>query len=195
MSIERELSLIEARTRNLTKAIAQGEPPDTLLTHLRDEEARKKSLVYELDGLARRDQVASLDHTRLKRQLVAKATDLRGLLTRRVPQARQVIRKLVVGRLAFTPFEEEGRKGYRFVGEGTYGRLLTGDTLSTSDGGSISESATQARSPVVSWILSGWSSAGDGLSERPDQCGHEILTDVPAIAAFRRSHIFAVWAA
>jgi hypothetical protein len=59
----------------------------------------------------------------------------------------------------------------------------------------ISESATQAGSPVVSWILSGWSSVGGGLSERPDQCGHEILTDVTAIDPFRRGHIFAVWAA
>ena len=105
-SIGRELSLIEARMRHLAEAIAQGEPLDALLTQLREEEARKKSLVYDLDGLVRRDRVASLDQTRLKRQLVAKATDLRGLLTRRVPQARQVIRKLVVGRLAFTPFEE-----------------------------------------------------------------------------------------
>src|SRR5262249_20415822 len=101
-----------------------------------EEEARKKTLVYELDGLVRRDQVASLDQTRMKRQLVAKATDLRGLLSRRLPQARQVIRKVVVGRLAFTPFDENGRKGYRFVGDGTYGRLLTGNTLSTSNGGS-----------------------------------------------------------
>ena len=131
-SVERELSLIETRMRNLTEAIANGNPPEFLVGQLRDEEIRKKTLIGDLENLVNRGQVASLDRTRLKRQLVAKATDLRGLLSRRVAQARQVIRKLVVGRLTFTPFEEGGRKGHRFRGEGTYGRLLAGDTFSTS---------------------------------------------------------------
>jgi hypothetical protein len=52
-AIERGLSLIEARSRHLVEAIARGEPPDTLLSQLREEETRKKALIYDLGGLVR----------------------------------------------------------------------------------------------------------------------------------------------
>src|SRR5262245_44886938 len=86
--------------------------------------------------------------------------------------------------MANKPWQQDGERKGQCCG-----------TPRQNGGGSISESAAQAGSPVVSSILSGESSVGGGLSERPDQCGHEILTDVPAIDPFRRSHIFAVWAA
>ena len=44
----------------------------------------------------------------------------------RIPQARQVLRKLIAGRLAFHAVEEDGRRGFRFDGEDTYGGLFSG---------------------------------------------------------------------
>ena len=39
-------------------------------------------------------------------------------------QTRQILRKLLVGRLVCQPFDEAGRRGYRFTGTVTYERLL-----------------------------------------------------------------------
>jgi hypothetical protein len=55
--------------------------------------------------------------------------DTKALLGQHVPQARQMLRKLLVDKLAFTPVEEKGQKGYRFAGAVNFGRLLAGDAL------------------------------------------------------------------
>ena len=48
------------------------------------------------------------------------------LLRRHVVQARQILRKLIVGRLTFTPREEPGANCSEFAGVGTLGNLVTG---------------------------------------------------------------------
>ena len=49
---------------------------------------------------------------------------LEALLARNIPQARQMLRKLVPDRITLEPFEEKGERGYRFTGDGTYARLI-----------------------------------------------------------------------
>ena len=46
-----------------------------------------------------------------------------------------MIQALVQDRLDFAAFESDGVRGYEFVGTGTYGGLLAGDTCPTSNGG------------------------------------------------------------
>jgi site-specific DNA recombinase len=133
-AIERELSHLEAREQHLVEAIKQGEAMEPLVAALKAEEERKKALVAELDGLADRAKVPSLDSARLKRNLMARVADLQSLLTRHTPQARQMLRKLLMGRLTLTPYEEAGSSWYRFEGQGTYGWLLAGESLTTSNG-------------------------------------------------------------
>ena len=41
-------------------------------------------------------------------------------------QARQILRKLVVGRLECEAIEQEGKKGYRLTGRRAYDRILPG---------------------------------------------------------------------
>jgi hypothetical protein len=41
-----------------------------------------------------------------------------------------------VDRLDLTPFHEAEKWGYHFCGPGTYGRLLSGESVATSHGGS-----------------------------------------------------------
>src|SRR5262249_41006788 len=67
---------------------------------------------------------------------IARAADVRGLLGRRGPQARQLLRKLVVDRLDCQPYEEGDRRGYRVSGKGTYAPLLPGGECPTSIWGS-----------------------------------------------------------
>ncbi len=68
--------------------------------------------------------IASLDVRRLAQELKRRATDARGLLGRHVSQARRMLRALLEGRLACEPFDEEGRRGYRFRATGTYAGLF-----------------------------------------------------------------------
>lgn len=62
------------------------------------------------------------------------AVDVRRLLGRHVPQVRQTLRKVLVGRLEVTPIELDGRKGYRVEGKGSYGPLGARETAATTSG-------------------------------------------------------------
>ena len=65
---------------------------------------------------------------------IAGAADVKALLGQSVPQARQMLRKVLVGRLPCQGFAEAGQRGYRFKGNGTSGRLLAGIASVTSYG-------------------------------------------------------------
>ena len=50
--------------------------------------------------------------------------DVRTVLGRDIPRTRQILRKLLVGRLECRAFEEGDRIGYRFTGQGSLAELL-----------------------------------------------------------------------
>ena len=50
---------------------------------------------------------------------------LPALFARHVPQARQMLRKLIDGHILCESILEDGRPGYRFAATGTFDRLLT----------------------------------------------------------------------
>ena len=130
--IERELCLIEASEKNLVDAIARGESLEPLLTRLRQEECHKKELVAELNSLTKPAQVIELDKLRLKRDLLDRVCDAKGLLGRHTTQARQILRKLLEKPLLFEIFEQRGKKGYRVTGQGSYLNLIPGQFASPS---------------------------------------------------------------
>ena len=67
--------------------------------------------------------------------------DIPGLLSRHLPQARQLLRKLLDGHITCEPIaDEDGKPGYRFTATGTFDRLLRGakvvnDSATYSGGG------------------------------------------------------------
>ena len=79
-----------------------------------------------MDELA---QVADLDAKRLAKDLRSRLGDLPALFSRHVPQARQMLRKLLDGFIMCEPIMEDGKLGYRFTATGTFDRLLTGDKV------------------------------------------------------------------
>ncbi|MDE3242652.1 MAG: hypothetical protein KGO52_08060 [Nitrospirota bacterium] len=131
VAIERELSLIETRLHHLVEAVAQGKGTDFVFDSLRSEEARKKALARQLAELNDFENIASLDAKVLARNLQAKIKDVKALLGRHTPQARQILRKLIEGKVICQPVLEGGRPGYQFAATGTYGRLFN----DTNDGG------------------------------------------------------------
>ena len=131
---ERHLSLVQARLNHLVNAIASGKATEAVYAALQTEEAAKKTVLRhlaEMDALAR---VISLDATRLERTLLEKVTDVKALLGKHVPQARQMLRKLIDSRIVCTPFHDVRGRGYELTATGTYAGLL-GEKLLVSHGG------------------------------------------------------------
>jgi hypothetical protein len=56
-------------------------------------------------------------------------TDWKGLLQRQTAEARQILRRLLLGRLVFTPREDEDGCYYEFAGQGSISTLLAGVVL------------------------------------------------------------------
>jgi DNA invertase Pin-like site-specific DNA recombinase len=130
---ERQLSLVDARLRHLVEAVATGKSSEAIFSALHNAEAEKKAIstaLAELDGMA---QVVSLQGKGLMGLLRGRAVDMKGLLNRHIPQSRQMLRKLIDGRIVCRPFEDDRGKGYEFAATGTYAGLL-GRGVAVSDG-------------------------------------------------------------
>ncbi len=89
------------------------------------ERARLQRALADLDALA---AVADLDAATLRRRLEAALADWRGLLGRHPQQARQILTKVLAGRLVFTPRLDpaSGERAYAFRGEGRLDAILSG---------------------------------------------------------------------
>lgn len=141
VGLERELSLIQARLHHLVELIANGRGTDAVVNSLHLEEARKKAIIEELARLDRAAEVISIDATRLTKDLRKRLGDIPALLSRHLPQARQILRKLLDGHIMCEPtVDGNGKAGYRFTATGTFDRLLTGakvinDSATYSGGG------------------------------------------------------------
>jgi site-specific DNA recombinase len=124
--LERERSLVEARTRHILEAVKAGYATTPVLQELEREEARKRVVGLELAALADLERVASLDAAQVSRSLVSLAADVRHVLAGRPGQARQMLRKLFAGhRIECRPvIEPDGTRGYHFRAEGSYAALL-----------------------------------------------------------------------
>jgi DNA invertase Pin-like site-specific DNA recombinase len=133
--IERELSLLRHRIDRAMDTYLDGSGAmEELKRRLQDDAARRDVLVAELARWDHLGDTASLDAERLKRDVRARAADVRDLLGRHVPQARQMLRKLLAAPIRLEPVTIEARRGYRFEGQLTFERVLGGLALPNPDG-------------------------------------------------------------
>jgi hypothetical protein len=72
----------------------------------------------------------------------------RALLTREVPDGRELLRQVLAGPLGFTP---DGRS-YRFEGEAAIGRLLTGTAGTAGSTQSVASLTPASWNHVVEWL-------------------------------------------
>jgi hypothetical protein len=70
------------------------------------------------------EQTVSLDEKRLVSVLKERIADLPGLLGRNIPETRQILRKMIEGKILCEPVPEHGSSAYRFSATGTYGAVL-----------------------------------------------------------------------
>jgi hypothetical protein len=117
--LRRELVQLEGQITNLTDAVALGapdEPIPALLGAIKDRERRCDRIRDELVQLEQLDQVAELDAAVLQLDLEKLLAEWPSWIGGRSHQARQILQKLVVGRLVFTTKTEDGTVFYEFSG-------------------------------------------------------------------------------
>ena len=122
-ALETALAHAETALARLTEAVTAGGPVATLVQAIRDQERRHQTLRAELADLDR-PRVVPLSVGHLKAMLQTKADEWRGLLRKHAPIARQMVRKLVEGRIVFTPDPEARR--YTFLAMGTLANFFSG---------------------------------------------------------------------
>jgi hypothetical protein len=120
-----QIRQLDAELANLAEAIAKpgGEIP-ALLQAAKDRDVQRVRCVQQLAALESSRRLGRLERARVDRQVRDVLTDWQGLLTRHMPQAREVLRNVLEGRLIFEPNLKE--RIYTFSGEISVGRLLLG---------------------------------------------------------------------
>ena len=94
-----------------------------LAAALKERETRRAHIRHELAALDA-PTAARFDPRRVERELRKRLTEWRDLLGRHTPIARQIVTKLLDGRIVWTPKPEAGC--YEFHGRTVLDRLLTG---------------------------------------------------------------------
>jgi hypothetical protein len=74
-------------------------------------------------------QAADLDADKVKADLRDRVHNVKDLLGRQVPQARQMLRKLLEDKIELEPVGKGRERGYKFRGALTVDRLIGGDAF------------------------------------------------------------------
>ena len=135
LALTRELSIVEGRLRNLAEGVARGQGSETLYMALQADERRRQTLLRELKDLQAVSDVDGFDAKSLADDLRTRLQDVKHLFSRHLPEARQVLQALLLGKIRCEPVEEHGRLGYRFSAVASFGGLLADGTVCNHGGG------------------------------------------------------------
>jgi site-specific DNA recombinase len=120
--LQRDLAQVERELANFTEAIAAGGATmDTVLKGMKLREQRRVELQQTLAHLDRLTVAPPLDFSELRPRITALLADWRGLAAKHVQATRQLLRKLLVGRITFSP---DGPGIIRFRGAGTLAPII-----------------------------------------------------------------------
>jgi hypothetical protein len=111
------------------KCRGAGGEATTLVAAIGEREGRRDALARELESLEAAQDSAPFDMWPIERDLRARLDVWRGLLRRRVVQARQILRKLLESPVVFTPVIEGEERFYRFHATVRFDRLIAGFAL------------------------------------------------------------------
>ena len=118
-----DLAALDAEVDRLTTAIKRGGDLDPLLAALRESEALRAELRQQIAAIDAEPRPTTLDAREVRAKLKSYVSDYRKLLRGYVPQMQQILRRLIVGKLTFTPLLNGD---YQFRGRGTVRPLLRG---------------------------------------------------------------------
>jgi len=121
--LERELAECQSAQERLTTAVAAGGELPALVDALKAQENLRQGLEARLAALEAPPVVVDGE---LEGKIAAAVAEWRELLGRRVPQARQILNKLLAEKLVFTPEDRDGQRGFLFSATGTVEKLIEG---------------------------------------------------------------------
>ena len=121
--LDAELARLTVELSRLAEAIAAGGGV-ALVESMKAREARQQTLRGELAALDQLTQIGRLDEAQLQRTARECLTDWQGLLAGQPVQARQMLKKLLEGRLVFTPTADG--TAVEFRGTGVLDPVLSG---------------------------------------------------------------------
>ena len=122
--LQTALRTVETELQRLTSAVIEGGPLATLTTALKEREQHREHLEGELrrlDRLPRRESLEDVNAEALRH-----LDQWRGLLGQNTSIARQLLRKVLNGRLAFTPRSDGVEAWYEFAAKGTLEKFFEG---------------------------------------------------------------------
>jgi hypothetical protein len=122
------LAKTERALKNLVEAIAEGTGPrETLVQAVMAKEADKTALMRQLAAVDSQDVLRAIDRAALRHRVEATlhAEGWVGLLQAEIPRARQILAKLLVGRLTFTPRTGAAGRYYEVTGRGRLDPILS----------------------------------------------------------------------
>jgi site-specific DNA recombinase len=137
-SIDRRAELLQLQAElqaaigRLTDALADGGDSRALVAALRTREAALERVERDLARVAK--AAPALSPERVRRALDGLLVDWRATLRREPVIARQMIAKLLQGRVVFTPEERNEQPGYRVRGQGDITPLLNAVLKSDGNG-------------------------------------------------------------
>ena len=121
-----QLRQLDTELARLTDAIAAGGDVPALVEAVRGREERRRELERQM--LARPRAASMVDVATIVDDLRARLHDWQAVLRGAIPEARALIRLLIVNRLTMEPTE----RGYRFSGEGSVRPILEGVVPATA---------------------------------------------------------------
>ena len=95
--VQHSIDSVKAEIARLVDAVAQGGDSQALTAEIHKREARQRELQYELEGFLVQEFVDWRSEPSVRQDLEKRIQDWRGLLRRRAPQGRQILRKLIEG--------------------------------------------------------------------------------------------------
>jgi hypothetical protein len=98
-----DIKVLEDEQARYVAAIAVADEVDALARALQDRERQRSRLQHELAALDSLDRFSAFDVRQVARDLRKRLDEWRGLLRRQTPLSRQVLSRLVDGRIAWTP--------------------------------------------------------------------------------------------
>ena len=122
------LAKTDRTLKNLVEAIAEATGPlESLLEAVAAKEADKAALAQQLAALDSQAVLRAIDRAALRQRVEAtlRAEGWVGLLQAEIPRARQILAKLLVGRLTFTPRTGAEGRYYEVTGRGRLDPILS----------------------------------------------------------------------
>jgi recombinase-like zinc beta ribbon protein len=110
-----QLAAVERELAHLTAAVSAGGELRTLIQAIREREGQRDILRRKDCNAGGCEACLRIDPDAVERALTVKLKDWRALLRRHVPQARQILRKLLgKNRLEFKAYRNGRERGYEF---------------------------------------------------------------------------------